>query len=104
VAAVLLAAVPLATPASVRQTAANVTVTMTEFKFGLSARPVPTGAVAFRVVNRGETTHGFQISGRKTPIYSPGKGGTLRVTFRRAGRYPYSCTLPGHAESGMKAC
>jgi uncharacterized cupredoxin-like copper-binding protein len=24
------------------------------------------------------------------------------VTFAKKGRYPYSCTVPGHAAAGMK--
>jgi uncharacterized cupredoxin-like copper-binding protein len=35
-------------------------------------------------------------------VLSPGKSATLRVTFLRKGRYPYKCTVPGHAAAGMK--
>jgi plastocyanin len=92
----------LSSAASGRPAAAAVKVTMTEFKFGLSARSVPRGPVLFRVTNSGETEHDFKISGKKTPIYGPGKGGSLRVTFKKAGRYAYICTVPGHADAGMK--
>jgi uncharacterized cupredoxin-like copper-binding protein len=33
---------------------------------------------------------------------SPGKRSVLRVVFHRAGAYPYVCTVPGHAQAGMK--
>ena len=29
-----------------------------------------------------------------------GKTATLRVTFTKAGKFPYLCTLPGHAAGG----
>ena len=80
----------------------TVGVTMSEFKYVLSKRSVPRGLVVFRVRNVGDTGHDFKIAGKKTPIYAPGKGGPLSVTFRKAGRYPYLCAVPGHARLGMK--
>lgn len=87
---------------SARVEAASVSVTMTDFKFKLSKTSVPRGAVTFSVVNRGDTGHDFKIAGKKTPIYSAGKRGTLRVTFTKAGRYPFICAVPGHTALGMK--
>jgi uncharacterized cupredoxin-like copper-binding protein len=63
---------------------------------------VPKGAVTFTVTNRGKLRHDFKIAGKKTPLLSPGKRATLKVTFRKAGRFPYLCTVPGHAAGGMK--
>jgi uncharacterized cupredoxin-like copper-binding protein len=34
-------------------------------------------------------------------VLAAGKRGTLRVTFKKAGRYRYICTLPSHAVAGM---
>jgi uncharacterized cupredoxin-like copper-binding protein len=82
--------------------ATTVRVTMTEFKFALSRKAVPRGQVSFRVVNKGETGHDFKIKGKKTPIYDPGKGGTLKVIFTKKGKYAFVCTVPGHAAAGMK--
>jgi uncharacterized cupredoxin-like copper-binding protein len=73
-----------------------------EFRFTLSKRTVPTGTVTFRVANRGSIAHDFKIAGRKTASLASGKSGTLRVTFRKAGKYAFLCTLPGHAAAGMK--
>ena len=86
----------------VRSGATQVTVAMTEFRFILSTRSVPTGAVVFRLVNRGHVAHDFKIAGKKSALIAPAKRGLLRVVFRRAGRYPYVCTVPGHAAAGMK--
>jgi uncharacterized cupredoxin-like copper-binding protein len=74
----------------------------TEFKYALSRTSVPKGAVAFKVTNRGKVAHDFKIAGKKTVKLAAGKATTLNVTFAKAGRYTYLCTLPGHAAAGMK--
>jgi uncharacterized cupredoxin-like copper-binding protein len=73
-----------------------------ELRFTLSKRSVPKGSVSFTVTNRGKLKHDFKIAGKKTPILASGKRATLTVTFKRAGRFPYLCTVPGHAAGGMK--
>ena len=72
------------------------------FEFVLSKKTVPTGKVIFTLVNRGQIAHDFAIHGKKSKMIEPGKSGVLTVAFRKAGRYPYKCTVPGHAEAGMK--
>ena len=91
-----------ATDAEAATTATGVTVVMKEFRFVLSTRSVRTGTVTFRLVNHGHLAHDFKIAGKKSPLIGPGKHGLLRVVFRRAGSYPYVCTVPGHAQAGMK--
>jgi len=73
-----------------------------EFRFRLSKRTVHKGTVIFKVVDRGSLAHDFKIHGKKTKLLSPGKSTTLRVVFKKAGRYRYICTVPGHAAAGMK--
>jgi len=73
-----------------------------EFKFTLSKRTVAKGLTTFKVVNRGFIKHDFKIAGKKTPALATGKTATLKVTFTKAGRFTYMCTLPGHAAGGMK--
>lgn len=80
----------------------SIGVVAVEFKFRLSKKSAHVGTVVFRVVNHGKVAHDFKIAGRKTPIIKPGKSAVLRVVFRKAGRYPYLCTVPGHAAAGMK--
>jgi uncharacterized cupredoxin-like copper-binding protein len=85
--------------------ATTVTVTAgkpSELRFTLSKRTVPKAPVTFAVTNRGKLRHDFKIAGKKTPLLSGGKKATLSVTFKKAGRYPYLCTVPGHAAAGMK--
>jgi uncharacterized cupredoxin-like copper-binding protein len=80
----------------------TVTVKASEFKFALSKKAVPKGTVVFKVTNVGKLAHDFKIAGKKTPLISPKKSATLRVAFAKAGKYPYLCTVPGHAAAGMK--
>jgi uncharacterized cupredoxin-like copper-binding protein len=73
------------------------------FSFTLSTKTVKHGTVTFVVKNAGTgLQHDFKINGKKTPLLNPGKSATLTVTFAKAGSYPYSCTVPGHAAAGMK--
>jgi uncharacterized cupredoxin-like copper-binding protein len=57
--------------------------------------------VTFRFTNRGRLRHDFKIAGKKTRIIPRGRTATLRVRLRR-GTYRYICTVPGHADAGMK--
>jgi uncharacterized cupredoxin-like copper-binding protein len=86
---------PLAPPTTVK-------VVMTDFAFALSKHRLVHGKVAFRVVNRGEVVHDFKIVGKKTPYFTNGQAGVLRVAFKKPGRYPFVCTVPGHIAAGMK--
>ena len=81
----------------------RITVNASEFKFALSKRSVPVGTtVIFTVVNKGKISHDFKIAGKKTKTLNPGQKATLRVVFSKKGRYPYLCTILGHAKLGMK--
>jgi uncharacterized cupredoxin-like copper-binding protein len=81
----------------------RVAVTATEFKFTVKPKTVRKGrAVLFTVTNRGGVAHDFRVGGRKTKVIPAGKRGTVRVTFKKAGRYRYICTLPSHAIAGMQ--
>jgi uncharacterized cupredoxin-like copper-binding protein len=81
---------------------ATITVKAVEFKFTLSKTSAPKGSVTFKVTNAGKVVHDFKINGKKTPLIKPGKSATLTVSFAKAGKFPYLCTVPGHAAAGMK--
>ena len=70
-------------------------------KFTLSTKTVHPGSVTFVVTNKGHLAHDFKIAGKKTPLLKGGKSAKITVTLK-AGKYPYSCTVPGHAAAGMK--
>jgi uncharacterized cupredoxin-like copper-binding protein len=101
-AAFALAGPAVAAPAHARHAAGSpVKVTASEFKFKLSSSSVTAGSVTFTIVNRGKLAHDFAIAGKKSALIAPGKSGKLTVTLK-TGKYPYKCTVPGHAAAGMK--
>jgi uncharacterized cupredoxin-like copper-binding protein len=103
VAITALALAQLGSAGANRQTATTVQVKGGEFFFRLSTKSIAKpGAVTFVVKNVGQVLHDFKINGKKTPLLQPGKTAKLVVTFKKKGKYPYSCTVPGHASAGMK--
>ena len=102
VAAVLaLAAIAPAAALNRAARAQSVTVTMKEYKFALSAKTMKAGKITFMLVNKGKIAHDFRIAGHTSTLVQPGKSGKLVVTLKK-GKYPYKCTLPAHAQLGMK--
>jgi uncharacterized cupredoxin-like copper-binding protein len=91
----------LAPFASAHTTAATVQVTAKEYKFVLSRKSAPHGKTTFKVVNKGKVKHDFAIAGKKTKMLKPHQSATLTVTLKK-GKHPYKCTVPGHAQLGMK--
>ena len=77
-------------------------VTAKEFKFVLSRKTAPHGKVTFKVTNKGKIKHDFKIAGKKTTMLKPGKSASLTVTLAKGKTYTYICTVPGHAQAGMK--
>ncbi|HEY2176502.1 MAG TPA: plastocyanin/azurin family copper-binding protein [Mycobacteriales bacterium] len=74
-----------------------------EFFFRLSTKSIARpGKVTFLFKNAGHVAHDFKINRRVTPLITPGKTAKLAVTFRKKGKYPYLCTVPGHAAAGMR--
>ena len=108
--AVLVAVVSLVAAVSAfggSDAASATTVTVTagkpsEFKFILSKKTIVKGVTTFKVTNKGTFDHDFKIAGKKTVQLKAGKTATLKVTFKKAGKFPFLCTLEGHAAAGMK--
>jgi alcohol dehydrogenase (cytochrome c) len=102
------ATTPAAPSRATAATAANakattVQVNGNEFFFKLSTKSLAKpGAVTFVFKNVGHVLHDFKIDGKKTPLIQPGKTAKLTVTFTKKGNYPYLCTVPGHAQAGMR--
>jgi uncharacterized cupredoxin-like copper-binding protein len=101
-----LALIPLATARIDRQAAATATTVQVkggEFFFRLSTKSAAKpGKVTFSFKNIGHVRHDFRINGKKTALIQPGTTAKLVVSFKKKGTYPYRCTVPGHAEAGMK--
>jgi uncharacterized cupredoxin-like copper-binding protein len=94
---VLAWALPAGAASSVSVTAGK----PSEYKFTLSSSSVKAGSVTFKVTNKGKIPHDFSIGGKKTATLKPGASATLTVTLKK-GSAPYKCTIPGHAQAGMK--
>ncbi|HKS77266.1 MAG TPA: plastocyanin/azurin family copper-binding protein [Gaiellaceae bacterium] len=94
-------AAPAAGPGATSLTTTRVSVSATEFRFTLSKQSVPAGKVVFTVSNKGKITHDFSIDGKTSAMVQPGETTTLTVRLG-AGKFLYLCTVPGHAEAGMK--
>lgn len=96
-----------ATPGSEASSSAGATVSViaTDFAFALDTAQAPGGTVAFTIRNNGTSQHDFQINGngvdKKTALIDPGKTASLSLVLQ-PGTYAYSCTVPGHAQLGMK--
>jgi uncharacterized cupredoxin-like copper-binding protein len=81
----------------------TIKVTASEFKFALSKKSVPVGTtVIFKVTNKGKIPHDFKINGKKTQTIQPGKAKSIKVVFKKKGRFGYVCTIDSHARLGMK--
>ena len=86
------------------QSALKTTVKVTakdSFRFTLSRTSAPHGKVSFVVTNKGRLMHDFAIAGKKTKLLGHNKTATLTVTLSK-GKHSYKCTVPGHAQAGMK--
>jgi uncharacterized cupredoxin-like copper-binding protein len=114
----LLWAIPAVAHPATKAAAAPVKVTAgkpTEFGFTVAPKAVKHGIVTFSITNKGILPHTFKVcssptksdsaiscAGKGTPQIMPGKSITLTVTFAKAGKYEYLCTIPAHAQNGMK--
>lgn len=105
----------LAHPAAKRATVVKVVAGKpSEFQFALSAKKVKRGIVTFKLTNKGALPHDFKVcaspkggtanacAGKATATISKGGAATLKVRFKKPGRYEYLCTVSGHAAAGMK--
>src|SRR4051794_15790635 len=99
---VLLGALLLAPAATPKATSTTIRVTALDtLRFKLSKMSAPAGKVVFNVKNGGSLSHDFRIGGKATKLLGGGQSSTLTVTLKK-GKYPYKCTVPGHAAAGMR--
>jgi len=87
--------------AGVRAEDSIVEVKMADFQYVLSTTAVPPGHVTFKLHNYGGNAHDFEIAGKNSGMISRGATGEFSVDLA-PGTYEYQCTVPGHAEAGMK--
>lgn len=83
----------------------QIAVTGNEFAFSPSEITVKSGQpmqITFK--NMGKYPHDLSISelGVRTAVLDPGQQETLTFTPDKTGTFTYMCTVPGHADKGMK--
>jgi uncharacterized cupredoxin-like copper-binding protein len=65
-------------------------------------KTVPAGTHTFVMRNTGQAPHNFAMAGKRFAPVLNGGVGRITVTLRKGKSYNYLCTVPGHAQAGMK--
>ena len=83
--------------------AGGTAVGLTEFRINPADLTVAEGGV-LKVSNNGTTVHNLAVKGQDlgTPDLKAGDSATLDLGKLDAGMYEVFCTIPGHADAGMK--
>jgi plastocyanin len=79
-----------------------ITVVATDLKFDVKEIKAAPGKLTVTLDNHGAIEHTFKIE--NTPLLlttSAGKSATGSATLAK-GTYTFECTIPGHAQQGMK--
>ncbi|MHB8643364.1 MAG: cupredoxin domain-containing protein [Gaiellaceae bacterium] len=71
------------------------------FKVVTTLKPVKAGPVHFVVTNDGKIPHNFVIDNAQTLVIPAGGTGSVDVDLA-PGKYPFQCSITGHAALGMK--
>ena len=84
----------------------TIEVVATDFAFEPASIEVDEpGIYAFRLVNRGDSTHALEVEGEgdqaATADIGPGESAELKIELK-AGRYELYCPVGNHKELGMK--
>jgi len=81
----------------------RVTITGGEYFFKLSQARVPRGTVYVTFVNQGSESHDLKFTGKSpmTRILAPNTNQTIKLVFKKPGRYAFLCTVGQHALMGM---
>jgi plastocyanin len=87
----------------------RVEIVATEMRFSPNRIDARVGQpVLITIVNRGSERHDLAFLSIEMPnlrgvetLTMPGQSTRLTMTFDRPGTYPFLCTIPGHAMSGM---
>lgn len=81
-----------------------VEVTATDLAFDPSAITIDAGdPVNLRLVNRGQVFHDLTIPDLDVTLAAePGETVTTGITVDTPGTYEFLCTVPGHADAGMR--
>ena len=98
----LAIALPAASGAS-RASVVNVTAGKpSELRFTLSKKSAAKGVVTFKVTNRGYARARLQHRRKGDQEAEARHERDAQGHVQKGGRFPYLCTVPGHAAAGMK--
>ncbi len=80
-----------------------ITVCASEYSFDVKTITAPPGPLTVTLINNGSIGHTFTINGQpfNLVVSSHGDTKTGTVTLPK-GTYDFECTVPGHAQLGMK--
>ena len=98
--------VPVLAITSSVASAQSVSVTLSEWKIGMSPDTVKAGAITFEVNNTGQVTHAFYVRGngidKGTREIPARQAGSLTLTLK-AGTYDVFCPMSeeSHKQAGM---
>jgi plastocyanin len=86
----------------------RVQVTATEYAFSLSRTSVPAGKVVVEFVNKGQDEHNLNVlphEGELAGSFANTQSGGIRdsTMVLHPGSYTLFCSLPEHAQKGMRA-
>ena len=96
-------------PAGAAEGDNQVEIVATEMRFSPNRIDARVGQpVLITIVNNGSVRHDLAFSAIDMPnlqgvetLTMPGQSTRLTMTFDRPGTFPFLCTIPGHAASGM---
>lgn len=83
---------------------AVVDISLSEFKMTPEMATVPPGDVELRITNNGTIAHNLSVPDRSlhTRDLQPGESQTITIKNAEVGELAFLCTIPAHADSGMK--
>lgn len=101
-----IAGVSSASQSSTRSTTTikTITVVATDFHFKWTGITGLKHGVYYNLkfINKGAALHNIDITGvGHTKVVAHGVTKTVKIKFKKAGKYPYLCDVPRHAELGM---
>jgi plastocyanin len=81
----------------------RLTVTGGEYWFKLSRARVSRGTVYVTFVNTGSESHDLKFTAKSpmTKVLAPSARQTIKLVFKKPGRYAFLCTVGEHALKGM---
>jgi plastocyanin len=81
-----------------------ITVVATDFHFKFTGITGLKHGVTYtlKFTNKGAALHNIDITGvGHTKVIAHGKSQTIKIKFKKAGKFSYICDVPRHAELGM---